>query len=723
MLAEPFNQPQYVSFETDANSISNDNSSERDDLANFNVCYFSGISIGRKGFINGKFKDSNDLSLDISDIRYSYGEWIAIAGSAQEDKKRYIIFGDDYGYCPIFYTLVPGNILIISDTFQGVISALEASNLKQELNIVNYVTAISSQLSHFQNSFSQYTMAKEIKILMPGQYLFVSDSSISVSEWDRLDSSKTYESSLRDAVGLACSALEVVNELPNLTRRLTLSGGVDSRVALSLLKHAGVEKSYGVFSMDPRTWTNSATKEVIQHDVVIADSIRQSCEMGWWSPGERSMLSVDFMESLAAYQSYRSNYSYTFKPGSTHTIQAKTLVTVRGGGGEMLRSTEGGLAMSKKFESEHGQHSVSINEEAEWIAELYTKNTLILEEFKGVTKSLIIDSYLNSKGTSFEERMNSFYFNYRNRAHFGHIRHASSVNDLNIHILSNPYFLEASRKSSFEERKLGSLVKDIFSATASELLSFPFESILWTGRLAKNPVDIDLDSDTWMRSYDHDSQARPPATFLDGWSRGERGENFTFDPEQSSINFVIKGFDIIESRVPASVRADLKRQHEVVLKALRQKKLNPFGISAKVASALDVFTPYSASGHEVRLSCKASHGTRMANQILSPMKPRIIADGISNIPVFEQRPEISFGEGLITVRANPQGWTGPRMDFAFYLLKDGKRVDQRWYEESELAVFTAKFGNGTYSAISFARPRGLEGPTYRMSVGTIQVSS
>lgn len=724
MISEPFNQPQYVSFQTDAKLVSKESTIRTNELNGFSVTHLSGLLIGSKGVFLKDFNEPLECELTLFDVKYSYGEWASVAKRERIAEDDYIIFSDSYGYCPVFYSLIPEKYLIISDTFHGIISALEENDITRTLDVRNYVTAISTQIAHFQNAFSHNTMSSEVKILLPGQYLHVTNQSVALMNWQDHDDQKSYELNIRNAVELASIALRALNDLPEISKRITLSGGVDSRVALALLKHAGVEKEFNIFSMDPRTWTSPGTSRVIKRDVVIANLIREKCGMSWWRPGDRSMISLDFMESLRAFQSYRSNYAFTFKPASTHTIHSNTMLTIRGGGGEILRSTSGGRAMSNKFNLENRRPSDSASEEAKWLAETYTKNTLITDRFRELMKSSIIESYEFSRGENFEERMNSFYFNYRNRSHFGHARHSNTSNDMPLQLLSNPYFLEASRKITFKERSEGLLVEDIFELAAPELLAFPFEDQLWTERLARDPLEVDLESDGWIESYDENLKDLPKAAFFNGWGRGERNEKFEFDSEQSSVNYVTRGFSLIEAHAPASLRNDLLAQHTIILKALRQKKLNAFNLVAKVASALDVFVPFSSNGNGIRMTCKRSAlRDQISSRVLTPSKPKVISDGISNMPVFEQKPEMIRNEYGFTIRANPQGQITILMDYAFYLLRDGKRIAQRWYEESESADFTGNFDEGTYSAISFARPKGETAPTYQLRAGTIIIGA
>src|SRR5699024_5018187 len=98
-----------------------------------------------------------------------------------------------------------------------------------------------------------------------------------------------------------------LNKVEGLQKSISLSGGVDSRLVLSLITSSGFVDEFRVSSVDPRTWRNQSTRDVVERDIAIADAIRNSLNLEWSTVGEREFLQFDFRDSLNFHQSYKSS--------------------------------------------------------------------------------------------------------------------------------------------------------------------------------------------------------------------------------------------------------------------------------------------------------------------------------------------------------------------------------------------------------------------------------
>lgn len=672
----------------------------------FTVKAISGLNFSIHGLTESDF--SNEFhDIPVRQILDSSGEWLAVAQS--HSKSLMLVLADSYGYSPIFYSLVKDQGIIISDSFQGVVAGLRDYGITLHLDVANYTTLLAAKGPQFQNAFSHRTMSEEVKILPNDRVILLESGVARIIPRKSLGGSSaesSYEKALSRGIVRAQQLLQSVNESEDFDRRITLSGGVDSRLTFAILASATGNVNFDIHSIDPRAWKTPSTRHVIERDITVAENIRESYGLSWWRPGAREVLSIDFMESLAIFQSYRSNYSFLFSPSSTHMLYKKPLITVRGGGGELLRSTDGGVSMSKA----HKDDGVSNGTQATWLAGKYLRSAALLPAFKEMAYDAVEKAFSDMPGYTFEQQMNAFYFRYRNRAHFGHSRHSAASNEIGIHLLSNPDFLRASEILNFEERSDGRMVKDIFNRTASELLDIPFENEKWNDKLSNATYgSLDWKSINWQNSV---RRANGEVSFRDGWNRGQRGENFSYDVQQSLLNYIREGFMVIEDFVESDIRAHLHEQHVLILSSLAQKKLNANQIVAKLASALDVFFPTSTSNR--RLFNLANVARPSFKKVVSlPPCPR---DGYNNKPVIELFPTLEKTSSGFKVCANPTPSREFEFMYAFYLLKDKDKIAQVWYGKESHVEFAVQHSDGSYKAIAFARFRKKKGPpTFQQS--------
>lgn len=720
MTLPVFKSPQYAVIQFDGILPvfgADDYKCENDNIESFKIKLISGISFMENQVLEVDFASEVYGDLSINSIIDSQGEWAAIAESSEQNK--FAILADAYGYCPVFYSIVDNCGVFVSDSFQGVMSGLRDFEVERHLNTTNYTTLLAGQGPQFQNSFSHATMALEVRILPVEELLLVSQTCIqfvSRSNFGAAAFETSYENALRRGVESSSVVVNALNDLEDHSKRVTLSGGVDSRLTFGILAASSANINFDVHSIDPRNWGTPGTRDVIERDIKISNEIRSAYDLSWWKPGKRDALSLDFRESLALHQSYRSNFSFLFAPSSMHVMFQRPLITLRGGGGELIRSTDGGVSMSKAL---RGDPDSDIHDVGHWLARKYLGTALLTSEYRERAYASVSDSFVSTTGETFEERMNSFYFNYRNRAHFGHTRHTASTNETALHLLSNPYFLQASKLIPFESRASGQMVKDIFSETSSGLRNYPFENKHWSDVLSTVRYDsYDWSNDSWKDSVANRSGI--PLAFRPGWDRGQRGEKYRFDRSQASINYIVEGFSVLEDLISPDERSSIREQHLMILENVRKKKVNPFHLVAKVASALDVFF-VPTSGTRRLFSLTPSRGIISSRARIVPTIPSFPNDGINNASIFEQRPTIIMNDLGFLVRSNPVLNGDQDYVYAFYLYKDGKKIDQVWYQKYSSTTFSLERRPGVYHAIAFARYVGRSSPTFQEPTSKVSV--
>lgn len=719
MKFNPTNSHDYVLIKTDATWTGNRQIVPGIESVNWGIEHLAGLVLSKQGATNHVLSDKNNSPLELSELLKTSGEWVALGKATTTDGDKYIAISDAYGYAPLFYSLIPGRGLFISDSFQGIAAGLTDLDVALQLDISYYVSMISARSSQFHNISSNRTMCEQIQILDVSSALYVDNSAVSIVNRSNLDengSERSFESSLALGIEQTSEVLQSISQENDSKKRITLSGGVDSRLVLGLLQKAGVASEYQVLSDDPRLWENKSTVDVIQQDIAISNHIREDYGLSWWEGSSKTALSIDFIESLNFFQSFRSNFSYTFRPRSTHNMFSHGLITARGGGGEILRSTSGGAAAVTAFHEQYGERPNPDDKFFSWVAERYLQGSVTTDHFKNQPIDLLKEMLAGCTGRNSEQILNSFYFRTRNRAHFGHSRIDFSKNDIVLQLLSNPFFLKASKQLDFDERANGRLVRELFDKTVPSLRGYNFESRVWTQKLSiSNHKNISSNDSSWMDSFDAISKISDEPVFARGWQRGQRGESFRFNAITSAINYVRRATFAIESYYSGSDLDELRKQHVRVVNAASNGYLNLNITVAKLASAIDVLFPRKSRVNAVVYNTNKSVEQRLVEQNVSLSYPAVVSDGWQNDPIFEHACILSESEEGFVATMRLTSSTIRQMEYAFYLQHNGETVEQKWYGHDQSVRFKIDPKlSGSYRSISFVRPRGFAGPIYQV---------
>lgn len=654
--------------------------------------------------------------LTLNDMTHAMGEWMAVAVRTSEGaERRHLVLSDPYGYSPVFYSLMPGNGLVVSDSFRGVVHGLDRHGIARTLDVDNYVAALSGVGPQYENSTSSRTMASEVSILPVTKALLVEDDLVALidrpSGVTKVAETPSFEALLDKGTNAAVEAIRAAAEYTSTQGILNLSGGVDSRLILAHLISAGAASDFAVRSHDPRTWKES-TRHVIERDVEIANALRESHSLQWAGVESRQGLSVSFMEYLHYFQSHSSNYHYGFKASSTIFGYSRPTAVLRGGGGELLRSTSGGrtFATAYRKESPDGEDG-DLETQSEWVARRLTNSRLKSSDLLERARAVLAESFRTTDGASFEERMNDFYFKFRNRAHFGQGSRLRASNQLPIQILSNDHYRQAMRSLPFEQRSQGHGVGKLFEQLAPHLLDFPFESPEWTTRLSREKRGTSIDR-SWTASYDAAVSAPEPTEFLAGWERGARGERWQFASADALSNYVQTAGRLLEELAGRDGGDVVEAVHAQVLPAARRQPRLLGRITANIASAIDVFVPVSLGGEVVGTSAAADGALPTdRGRGLVPGMLAVPNDGWSNTDVLEYTPKLHISGDRIFAQTNAATSLSPAAEFAFYLRRDGDIIERAWYQERPYVEFEQRLTPGVYSVLAFVRPTGPTGPT------------
>lgn len=582
----------YVAIDTTAKRATH--SHIGDDVREMRVVSASGILMDSRRNWSLTHSERLPERCKISDIADASGEWTALAADTNGRKARYVIFGDRSGFSPVFYSLLPQKAAVISDSFNGVVQGLTKLGASPSLNIRNYLTIVTGKTATFDTLVSSETMAEEIHILKPDEALFVDHDSVKVfsrSSLSLLSEIVDYKQALSLAIEQTSQTIQnFVSTSENALPLLTLTGGVDSRLVLALLTQTDVLRRFKVWTMDPRKSRNPNEQRVHTADVEIANQIRRSYRLQWMSPRRKSKFSVSVEESLARHQSFNSNFSFKFLPSKHLTLVEHKSLTLRGGGGELLRGTTGARLTEARYEK-YRQGGGKLTAEA-WTAKDYLGRSPLSDALRPLGEEFLREQF-SASHTSLRMKIDTFYRETRNRAHFGHHRVSAGVNDYIMQVLSNPHLQRVHELADYDYVSSNGIVLDLFTSTEPKLRKFPFESdeankILHTpsrrGFKYKN-------RDSWSADFDLLGKQASPYPFLETAEPGMRGEDISRGIHAVAKAYIEEGFKILESLAPREFRGALERQHSTLISQVSKGNLSPGGVMAKVASAIDLVLP------------------------------------------------------------------------------------------------------------------------------------
>lgn len=173
-----------------------------------------------------------------------------------KEKNKLIIGNDRYGLKPIYYRKIPGGIMFSSELKGLVEIKQKIKNLENNINqeaIIEYFT--------FQHLFGIKTMIKEISLLFPASILnFKNDKIVLTNYWKPEFKEKlgiTEDEAVKELARLFKKAVK--RRIPKNQKNIgiSLSGGLDSRIILDVLKELEKENHFNLFSFNYGTTKNN----------------------------------------------------------------------------------------------------------------------------------------------------------------------------------------------------------------------------------------------------------------------------------------------------------------------------------------------------------------------------------------------------------------------------------------------------------------------------------
>lgn len=709
-MQELFRSADFVSIQIHGNSLTVPQPAQVRDLKDYRISRIGGLAVGDRFAFESKLSLPVSQMVKLGEFQDALGEWMAIAEAGDFENRSYVVFGDSSGYCPVFFAEAGDNV-IVADTFMGAVHGLKQFGVTPELDLAHYATTLFPAHPHFDNPSVRRTMSSNIRILGIDEALLIRSSGLQLVERSVLapNSNDSYEGLLERGSQLVRNSIKQLSGVEGLQKVLSLSGGVDSRLVLSLISASGFTEEFQLSSVDPRTWKNKNTREVIERDVAIADTIRKKLGVEWAIVGDREFLQFDFRDSLNFHQSYKSNFAHTFSAPPGLTIPSDLKITFRGGGGELLRATLTGERIAEQIRNKAWKSVKNLG-----FTDWYMSRYPMLKEERPLVREYMAETFESVRGSSLTEKLNELYRNTRNRTHFGHVRQSGSTNNYAFHPLSNQYFIQASQMLGFEERANGKIIRDLYNLNDPSLLDLPFENEDSTQTIANASArDVQISNDAWQTSLDRIKADRGSATARAGWAKDERLIRAPYDKIDTSRSYTAQSMKLIEDFVEPNLKKTIRRINTRAFEQTLVYDSRSLPLSTKIASALDVFMPSLPKGSHVRLFTSVP----VHDQSTSISKVRIdfpvkIQDGWHNQPVPEFAPELSIDSETVTVSMRNSADDDFTPEFAVYLYKNNRRINKSWYKNETEVTFPLE-GAGIYHAQVFYRVNSV----HRTSLG------
>lgn len=424
-------------------------------------------AVFQDGYVEGAYIHSL-LSNKVQSLSYKdYGEWINI----KINKSFLEVKIDLLGYYRVFYYKSEDN-LILSNDFDALVIYLKQNNVFLTPNEVICNLSFNIRDSYFNNLFSEDTFCNEIKILEPGQKIIYNGTYLEIASRDVYDVAYAevgdydYEELLERGLQLFSKSLYKLRK-EGREINIHLSGGYDSRVCLALLLAFMSPSQIFVTTARPHKGLGVSVRDVIEKDYVIACTICKELNIPFFHKKNEINFRLGYSANFYDLKNFINNNYFSVSMNSKRSLDSFNVVEVRGGAGELLR----GSAYLDRLKDELVGTEESLRDDLELLFDSLSKK----EQFIGENeKEYFIQENISYPGNTIFEKFDYRFLNARNNRHFGHHRKSYAEGKYTFMPLGNPYFLVASRKLTYSERKTGKLALDIIERTSKQLLSIPF---------------------------------------------------------------------------------------------------------------------------------------------------------------------------------------------------------------------------------------------------------
>lgn len=151
----------------------------------------------------------------------------------------------------------------------------------------------------------------------------------------------------------------------------------------------------------------------------------------------------------------------------------------------------------------------------------------------------------------------------------------------------------------YGDRISGQLVMDLLDRTSPELRDFPFENAETDKQLRRSSAESYeyRARHAWKTAFDKRGKPSRSVGYRSLWEPGNRGELKTQKAiGEQDAEFVRSGLARLLDTLPKEERSLVEEQQKLTLQHYSQGSLGVGTLSAKVASALEIFSPMPLDG-------------------------------------------------------------------------------------------------------------------------------
>lgn len=425
-----------------------------------------------------RLKGEGTEALNLTDARNSIGEWIGIFESVN-GRDEMVVAGDPFGYQPVFYRQVTRSggepALLVSNSFRSICSCARSLGATNRIHWGEFYSLIGTTHAWSITMQSHQTVESSTRVLLPGQEIAISGARGALTASKFFDpGGESYRSLLERGVSRAVRQLQSASLMDVDQKRIFLSGGRDSRMAVSLLVAAGVVDRYSVSTVNPATWTPASARPGLYRDLYVSNTIREFYGMNWTEPQDLRSVSLSFEQSLEFWQANRGHKNFRFRAPQALTVSQGSSTEIRGAAGETFRGFQ--AVKTLRSYGRFGAVPESKRADINLLTSDLFENGLLDGDALSLAKETVNESLETVGGADILESLHRRYSVYRNRSHFGHVRASMATGQIPIFPLSQPEFVQAASLLTETERYDNVMAFDIIETAAPELNSLEYDS-------------------------------------------------------------------------------------------------------------------------------------------------------------------------------------------------------------------------------------------------------
>lgn len=591
MISFPNREITYVfeDLEGDPNVVSADYSGE------FIASYLDGaLTTGGKSSVYNGLKRLNrtgEEKVSLEEARNSVGEWIGVFEKAG-DQSTYIVAADPFGYQPVFYRQVtlPGGrtALLASNSFRSICSRAKALGATNRIAWDVFFSLIGTAHAWSITMQSHQTLEATTSVLVPGEEIVVSDGAWTIRKSDFFEpGDEDYHALVKRGVMKAVSQLTAASRMPVDQKKIFLSGGRDSRMAIALLAAAGVVNDYTVSSVNPATWTPASARPGLYRDLYVANAIRESFGMNWAPHQPATNIPLSFQDSLEFWQSNRSHKNFRFRAPQSLMVADYISTEIRGAAGETFRGFQ--AVKTLKSYNRFGASASTLEQDIQLLTEELFGQGVLTGDSLSMAKLAVSKSLEKTGGTNIIDALHRRYSVYRNRSHFGHVKASMATGQIPILPLSQPEFVKAAALLSEDDRYENVMAFDIIELAYPDLNTLEFDSgayprtarfkgsssCRWEVREDGPGLDAYRENEAYGAQLRSDAirKVRKPASFDQRFAAQNRIKELLLD-----LTAVSEG----DKWLPYALQVKL-------FQLIEGRRLNPLTLLSKLETAWEVF--------------------------------------------------------------------------------------------------------------------------------------